>query len=269
MQHQMAKTSLIAGATLLLSAIFVAAPVFGQTVDQSDQRILDEVETREERYNPDVPTTGELLVRPILTSNRNTEVEVTGYELVFAAVEIAEDGSVTPYGNAADNRFRVKGVTPIVQERGRIRRNIPLSSYPVASLTLPGGTYALSEVHYSFIEVTRSNRLAQNGDTLSIPNSRPERTSFCLSGRSFMFDVANGETSFLGSIALKDLPSNSQRNFDHRPIVGVDQNASHAELSIDERIELILVDLADTSFDPESGICTSTRFHVEGWRTES
>ncbi|MEO9969614.1 MAG: hypothetical protein ABJG15_07260 [Hyphomonadaceae bacterium] len=266
MHHLMAKASLIA-TTALFSTLF-DAPACGQTSaenDQTDQRILDEVETNQKLFDPDAPTTGNLLVRPLLTANREAEVEITGYELVFTPVEIAEDGSAIPYGDGSIDRIHLKGVIPIAQERGRIRRNVQLSGYPVMSVTLPGGTYTLSEVHYSFIEVLRSNRLAGNGDNISIPDSRPERTSYCLSGRSLVFDVANGETSYLGSIALADLPSNPLRNSDHRPIFGIDQNTSLAGLSLDKEAELKTVDLADTSFDPESGICASTRFNVEGW----
>ena len=178
----------------IIAAILVsnlsAQPGFSESIDHIDQEAqhtLDEVTTLGQLPDLDSPTTGELLIRPVLLGKRRNRSTVTAFELVFAAVELAEDGSIVPYTDKPKERFRVKGVTPILRERGRLRGSVPPSGYPVASIDLPGGTYALSEVHYTYFQPFRSNRLAANGDTLSIPELRPERTSFCLSERSFIF----------------------------------------------------------------------------------
>ena len=256
----------------IITAIIVsnlsAQPGFSESIDQTDQeaqRTLDQVTTLGRQYDLDSPRTGELLVRPVLLAKRRNESTVTGFELVFAAVEVAEDGSIVPYTDKPKERFRVKGVTPILEERGRLQASIPPSSYPVASIDLPGGTYTLSEVHYTYFQPFRSNRLAANGDTLSIPELRPERTSFCLSERSFIFDVANGEVSYLGTVALADLPANPGRNRLHEPIFGIDQNPGIPGVESKVDPEVLLVDLADTSFDSEAGICTTARYNVAGW----
>ena len=250
----------------IIAAILVsnlsAQPGFSESIDHIDQEAqhtLDEVTTLGQLPDLDSPTTGELLIRPILLgkrpNKRRNRSNVTAFELVFAAVELAEDGSIVPYTDKPKERFRVKGVTPILRERGRLRGSVPPSGYPVASIDLPGGTYALSEVHYTF------------WGPLTPPfiNTRPERTSFCLSERSFIFDVANGEVSYLGTVALTDLPANPGRNRLHEPIFGIDQNPGIPGVESKVDPEVLLVDLADTSFDSEAGICTTTRYNVAGW----
>ena len=246
----------------IIAAILVsnlsAQPGFSESIDHIDQEAqhtLDEVTTLGQLPDLDSPTTGELLIRPVLLGKRRNRSTVTAFELVFAAVELAEDGSLVPYTDKPKERFRVKGVTPILRERGRLRGSVPPSGYPVASIDLPGGTYALSEVHYTYWRPA----------TPPFIDIVPARTSFCLSERSFIFDVANGEVSYLGTVGLWDLPSNPGRNRLHEPIFGIDQdpNIPGVESNVDP--EVLLVDLADTSFDSEVGICTATRHNVAGW----
>ncbi|MEO9969615.1 MAG: hypothetical protein ABJG15_07265 [Hyphomonadaceae bacterium] len=269
MRYSNAKIPMIAAAILCATLSAQAgASDFTDTADHTEQdaeRTLDEVTTLGQRFDPNAPQTGELLIRPVLAARRRNESTVTGFELVFAAVEIAENGSLLPYTDKPRERFRLKGVTPTLQERGRIRSTVAPETYPVSSFNLPGGTYALSEVHYTFRKIVRSNRLSEDGNILSIPETRPDRTSFCLSERSFIFDVVNGRVSYLGTVALADLPSNPLRNRHHEPILGIDQNLSIPGVASKVDAGVTLVDLADTSFDSEAGICTNTRFNVAGW----
>ncbi|MEO9969613.1 MAG: hypothetical protein ABJG15_07255 [Hyphomonadaceae bacterium] len=105
MPYTITKTSVIAS-TILLSTLS-AAPALGESVtidDQQEQHILGEVTTEGQRFTPDAPQTGLLLVRPVLTHlNRKNEQRqrrnftmshVTEFELVFTAVELAENGEI-------------------------------------------------------------------------------------------------------------------------------------------------------------------------------
>ncbi|MEO9969612.1 MAG: hypothetical protein ABJG15_07250 [Hyphomonadaceae bacterium] len=80
-----------------------------------------------------------------------------------------------------------------------------------------------------------------------------------------IFDIINGETAFLGTIALSEPPRNRARNRHLEPILGVDQNTEHANVSPDQEASLVITELEDTEFDPDAGICTNTRYDVAGW----
>ena len=51
----------------------------------------------------------------------------------------------------------------------------------------------------------------------------------------------------------------------HEPIFGIDQNPGIPGVESKVDPEVLLVDLADTSFDSEAGICTTARYNVAGW----
>ncbi len=257
--------------TRLLSGIAVASLIGGLAGAESpsiaetpQERILDSVVVEAVRPDPGEPKTGEIIVRPVIAAHkRRTVSDILRADLVFTAVELDDSGAIQPFTDQDRQRYSIPVVTPLSPNIGGLRRQIELSSYPSRNLQLPGGTYILSEVNYTYIE---PNRI----DLFDIPPGQTiRRASYCLSERSFIFDIKNGEKAYLGIIALANLPRNLASKGSLEPIAGVDQNPEFSSVSTDASDNLSVVELNDTNFQPDAGLCADTRYNVAGWQPRS
>ena len=250
--------------TQAAAALFLAAGAttptavdHSQSVDQ--EQTLDEVVTIGPS-NPELgPQTGEFLFRPILYlkphSNGNRVRQV---EFYFSPVEETRDGFATLYTEQARTRYRVLVGVPFLNPVGTKRRTktrrIDLGT---RSLDLPGGTYVLSEIRYN----TRSpsDGVVFGNTAIGVTGSR----SYCLTEETYAFDIRNGETMFLGGMAVNELPSNKAQWSEHYPIIGVDNSLElvsgpHAQNT--DNIVPLEFDLL--AFEAEPRLCGSRRYQT-------
>ena len=80
---------------------------------------------------------------------------------------------------------------------------------------------------------------------------------------TYAFDIRNGETMFLGGMALNELPSNRARYSEHFPIIGVDNSLEllsgpHAQNT--DNIVPLEFDLL--AFEAEPRLCGSRQYQV-------
>lgn len=241
-------------------AIGLGASAFAVTtsddpiVDEVDeQRTLDKVITRTAPPDEDAPKTGRLIFRPLLYANsRQTFTSVNEVEFVFTAVEEDEEGFIRRFEDQQRQDYRAVMVVPSKDFASRF--DLKADRYLNQFTDLPGGTYALSELKYRWLD-NRTN-------TIRID-------TFCLSEGTIAFDLQNGETGYLGAIGIRDLPSNTGRFRHHAPLRVIDQDPNTLVGEAGRIDDLQILDFSGALFADDSGMCEDARFQIKGWRTAS
>ena len=203
-------------------------------------------------------------MKPHSTGNRVRQVE-----FYFSPVEETSDGFATLYTEQARSRYRVSvGVADLSPVGTNFKTKTDRIDLGTRSLDLPGGTYVLSEIRY----ITRTNSgggglgntalgtVSRSGTAVSgVTGSR----SYCLTEETYAFDIRNGETMFLGGMAVNELHSNKARWSEHFPIIGVDNrlelvSGPHAQNT--DNIVPLEFDLL--AFEAEPRLCGSRQYQV-------
>lgn len=241
---------------LFAGTIALAQPpqTAGQDAEQGvDEKRLGEIVTIGPELE-DSPQTGEFLFHPVIyTQLRGSDSPVRRVDFFFSPIEEAEDGVATLYDAQKRTRFRVSVSVPVIDVIGtrfkpKLGRALSLGTQ---RLNMPGGSYILSEVRYSFADRTPGAGSSAN-TVLPTISTR----SYCLTEESFAFDVRNGETQFLGGLALAPVSSNRARRSNVNPILGLDERldlVSGPDKARLDEIELTGFDLL--SFDADEGLC--------------
>ena len=259
--------------TQAAAALFLAAGAttptavdHSQSVDQ--EQTLDEVVTIGPN-NPELgPQTGKFIFRPVLYLKPHSNGDrVRQVEFYFSPVEETRDGFATLYTEQARSRYRVSVGVPALNPTGtNFKTKTDKIDLGTRSLDLPGGTYVLSEIRYN----TRTDSIRFNGQTssevLDLGNVFIDVTgsrSYCLTEETYAFDIRNGETMFLGGMALNELPSNRARWSEHFPIIGVDNSLElvsgpHAKNT--DNIVPLEFDLL--AFEAGPRLCSSRRYQT-------
>ncbi|MEL6323988.1 MAG: hypothetical protein AAFQ84_07135 [Pseudomonadota bacterium] len=249
---------LFAGAAAILLATSSHVRLGAQ--DEPNDRVLDPVITESTKPEKDAPKTGRLLVRPILLQrHKRAPSNVTGVDLIFTAIEETESGEIVRFGDQNRTRYRMVVPLPLVRlqsisSRLPVRRSA--DDYETRQISLPGGTYILSEIRYQIAEIRRGQ--------LFLTDQR--ELNFCLSKRSISFDIQNGTDAYLGAIAISSLSPNPAHRRNHVPIMAIDPNPDLMIGSVVRDIEAIELPLSTVTFDPDDGICSDRGFQSVGWR---
>lgn len=241
-------------------AFFVALSSQAQSSDEHQaetgdrERVLDPVTTTTPNPGPEDPKTGEFIFHPVMyLSRRGGGTPLQQIDFYFSPIEESPDGIATLYELQNRARYRVSVPIPKLDPTGtRFQLQMRTFGLGPQSLTLPGGTYALSEILYTYnagVIVTRRNNINPMKDT----------SSFCLSEETYVFDVQNGKTQFLGALALAPFPTNFSHLRRHYPIIGVDQRPETVFGSdqVETRISAEPLNFDLLPFDPEQGLCSS------------
>ena len=250
--------------TQAAAALFLAAGAttptavdHSQSVDQ--EQTLDEVVTIGPN-NPELgPQTGKFIFRPVLYLKPHSNGDrVRQVEFYFSPVEETRDGFATLYTEQARSRYRVSVGVPALNPTGtNFKTKTDKIDLGTRSLDLPGGTYVLSEIRYN----TRSP-----SDGVVFGNTAIDATgtrSYCLTEETYAFDIRNGETMFLGGMAVNELHSNKARWSEHFPIIGVDNrlelvSGPHAQNT--DNIVPLEFDLL--AFEAGPRLCSSRRYQT-------
>ncbi|MEM6412655.1 MAG: hypothetical protein AAF683_14100 [Pseudomonadota bacterium] len=236
-------------ASLLLApaALLLAASPNGIASGAERQNTSSMLETS--NHAEAQPATGTLILRPGLSSTSPDPTRVINIELVFTAVDRTESGDLVPRRDIQQQTYTVG----YGRSYRREDRRDNYDDYHTRVVDLPSGSYTLSEVRYD-VEDRGSGTLA-----------RPDmKVTYCLSDRSFLFNVGGGEVVSLGGVAIADLPRNRGQFGDHNPVAGIDMMSALIGAS-DDSGYFSFASIVDTAFERDSGICTNTRYDVAGW----
>lgn len=256
-----------AAAIMYLSALTAPLPDPQETASPQDEtRVLDEIIS--EGYVPPelAPKTGTFLFRPIIYPGiGNNGSIIRRVDFFFSPVVQTKDGQATLYKEQDRQRYRVSINVPQVNPTGtrfRQSRNDQRIDLGTRELNLPGGTYILSEVRYSFLQRRRGGGfLGVASGSGPVLNSGLRTRSYCLTEQTYAFDIENGKQHFLGGMAINPLPQNQARWKDYRPIVGVDNNLKHVSgIPADELEAIKPLEFDLLSFDAEPGLCGNRRY---------
>ncbi|MEO1407514.1 MAG: hypothetical protein AAFV54_13645 [Pseudomonadota bacterium] len=246
--------------SLLLAPIVLLLAASPQDLQaDADPQISDSILAADKRSSAQ-SRNGTLLLRPMLHSNsRDGLTRVRRVELVFSAVDRTETGELIPSEAGEQRSYRVE-FGP--SRRGQ-KSDIDFDDYHTRALDLPSGTYTLSEVHYIAVDIGRGG--GGGFGTINSFAGRPNvEVSYCLSDRSFIFDVGDGEVVSLGGIAIADLPKNRGRFRHHLPVAGIDMFSALVGAA-DDLGYFSFANIADAAFESDSGICDDARYNVAGW----
>jgi len=189
-----------------------APPHVDSPVAQADEAVddvprrLDRITVRGARGAP-APQTGRIIFnvnvtpkgsyRRIFSSHRAKRARRSAsalisarYGLTFARVNFDENGAAMVAPQSDQDRFYRMTAQPTQRES--------------FAMDLPEGYYALSEIRYDVSEFGRGGV----GIT-PVKAIRPAR--YCISDKTFIFEVVNGQTSYLGSVLLEEPGSNSAK----------------------------------------------------------
>lgn len=236
----MIMSMLIAPVVLLLGAVEANA------TQDTDQQTENGVVTVGNGLNSR-PDAGTVILRPALSSTSPDPTRVINVELVFAAIDKTPSGELIPRADVEERTYTV-GIGRSYRGQDKVQS---FDDYHTRTINLPSGTYTLSEVHYFAEDIALGGRPDVN-------------VTYCLSDRSFTFDVGSGEVVSLGGVAIADLPRNRGQYSRHHPVAGIDM-ASALTASSNTSDAFSLAQIVDTAFEQESGICGDTRFNVAGW----
>ncbi len=256
--------------TSVVTAFFLTAatttiPVTHDSVQNIDQeKTLDEIIT-EGPINPEFgPQTGEFLFRPILyLKPHSTGRRVRQIDFYFSPVEENVDGVASLYSHQLKQRYRVSVRVPLLNPTGtNFRLKTDRIDLGTHTLDLPGGTYVLTEIRYSLRSSRGINFTSSPAATVSGSRIDTAR-SYCLTEETYAFDIQNGETKFLGGMAVNELASNPARWKEHFPIIGVDNrlelvSGKHA----DNTDNIIPIDFDLLAFEAGPKLCGSRQYQV-------
>ena len=248
----------------LLTAATTTIPVTHDSVQNIDQeKTLDEIIT-EGPINPEFgPQTGEFLFRPILyLKPHSTGRRVRQIDFYFSPVEENVDGVASLYSHQLKQRYRVSVRVPLLNPTGtNFRLKTDRIDLGTHTLDLPGGTYVLTEIRYNLLRSPRS--IITSGPAPIFSGSGIGTRSYCLTEETYAFDIQNGETKFLGGMAVNELASNPARWKEHFPIIGVDNrlelvSGKHA----DNTDNIIPIDFDLLAFEADPKLCGSRQYQV-------
>lgn len=242
---------------LVLSILFcaISSPAFGQSAPESEpthdeQKVLAPVTTTEKRPEKEGPKTGRVFFRPILYPGGRQAITSTEEVIfVFSPIEQPDDGPAILY--EGEDRARFRSTMFIPGSDGPTRIKIKIDRYPTQAVELPGGTYALTEIIYQYFITDSAARVVEK---------------FCLSKGSIAFDIRNGETSYLGALAIADIPDNRARYKRHTPIISLSRDVDTITGRASRIEDLQLTDFDGITFDPENGICNNSDYFVSAWK---
>lgn len=157
--------------------------------------------------------------------------------LYFSPVETATDGTVNTTIRNNKKRFQTTLFASFLSGSTTSTRSI--INVDEASLSLPTGTYVISEIKYR-INTSTSGILTRN---------------FCLSEGSIEFEVNDGENTLLENIVLANLPDNRAQYKNHIPFIDsavLEKDAAEAQT---QNIEF-------KPFVDETGTCSRGRHYT-------
>ena len=257
---------MLSSAALAQDAILEAEPestVEAEEVANDVPRKLDKVTVRGVRGAP-APKTGRVLLSVGITPGtkhrnvfvtsgarrraENTSITASRYGLSFARIDFEENGDASLVPPSSDKRFfRITG---------------DFNGTETFSLNLPEGYYALSEVRLDVVGFGSP--------------SAPfwSREDFCIAQKTFVFEVVNGQTSYLGDIVLNDLNGNRAKYKTHIPLAGFSQSVE--KINQDEKwtraieTEIFGTPVRKISFNADDPICRIKGSRsVLGWESIS
>lgn len=273
----------------LLTAGTTTPTTQGEVQAVDDKKVLDEIVT-DGPVHPELgPQTGQMVFRPVLYlkpgSNGN---RIRSIDFYFSPVEESTDGVATLYSEQARSRYRVSVTVPSLNPIGtKFRTKADRIDLGTKTLDLPGGTYVLSEIRYGVTggsgapiatsQVTTASGIGSvsgapapsSGAFLVQSSNIFSSRSYCLTDETYAFDVQNGQTKFLGGIAMNELPSNRARFGSHYPIIGVDNRldlvSGPTAKNLDD-VEPVEVDLL--SFEGNQEFCGSSNHKISALAPE-
>ena len=258
---------MLSSAALAQDAILEAEPestVEAEEVTNDVPRKLDKVTVRGVRGAP-APKTGRVLLSVGITPGtkhrnvfvtsgarrraENTSITASRYGLSFARIDFEENGDASLVPPSSDKRFfRITG---------------DFNGTETFSLNLPEGYYALSEVRLDtggFDSPT--NDITSPVSSSLIPGGASiyrSREDFCIAQKTFVFEVVNGQTSYLGDIVLNDLNGNRSKYKTHIPLAGFSQSVE--KINQDEKwtraieTEIFGTPVRKIAFNADEPIC--------------
>ena len=256
--------------TALAMLVGITPSPTDQEHPQDDTQVLDGVTVEGNRLSPDIERTGTLLFRPLLTpvSKRDPLTRTERVDFIFSPVILDETGTARAYTDDGRTRFVSSLRVPQANETGfatNFNPKISASKFKAQSTEVPGGTYVLSEIVYSFAETQVIGRFNGFGGPPPRTQQEPASVRYCLSDGTFLLDVENETTQFIGAIALADLPRNRARHPDHTPIIALNRDLAELNLSAPPNGDLVAVDMDASKFISSDDMCTADAHHVAGW----
>ena len=262
-------TFIKASALFALGAACMTLPAMAQddtadtaTTEQADvveeiasdvPRRLKKVTVRGVRGAP-APTTGRVILGAGVFNG------IAGrLNLSFARVNFDTDGNASLVPPSSKKRFfRVKS-SSFGGEPFALGKRSPFGGESFA-LDLPEGYYVLSEIRHTVYR-------GINDGVFGASN-----VDFCLAEKTFAFEVVNGQTSYLGFMALNGLNSNRARDKEYVPMAGFIQTVS-AVNQYSEWPEVTGSEIPGTpvraiSMDQDSAVCRRRGArNVIGWES--
>lgn len=269
---------MLSSAALAQDAILEAEPestVEAEEVTNDVPRKLDKITVRGVRGAP-APKTGRVLLsvgispgtkhRNVFVSSgarrraENTSINASRYGLSFARIDFEENGDASLVPPSSDKRFfRITG---------------DFDGTETFSLNLPEGYYALSEVRLDIGGFDSPTTQTATPVIFGGTSIRRFREDFCIAQKTFVFEVVNGQTSYLGDIVLNDLNDNRAKNKAHIPLAGFSQSVE--KINQDEKwtraieTEIFGTPVRKISFNADDPICRiKDSKSVLGWESIS
>ena len=237
------------------------------TDTEASEQVLDPVEVTRNQ-GPTTRPTGSLLFRPILlSSSRSGEAQATEVLFTFNTILEQDNHRVEPpFGESERFVFSFRIPDPVSDRKDQAYR---LEQYGLQSISLPVGSYVLSEVIYK-VPAQLSAR-PNRGDRLGLTllSGPPDEFRYCMSERALSFDITEDEQGYIGALLLNDVPETPRYRRRHKPLEALD--TSMDSLPTDDDLAsggIVALPSKPVQFADVAGLCQpgpGQTYRGQGW----